>query len=122
MSTVAEHPAAAPAVPWTDGWRDEVALDDLSAGDRILATTRNHTYEIVVQSPWTSEVEVRGGDFCREFSAARLAGSLLGGRTLKLRSVGVGLRLEFAHQGSTFITTRVRAIRVVAVGPSRNLM
>src|SRR5712691_5797623 len=42
-------------------WRAGVSLDQLSVSDRILATTENHMYEIVVTSPVTAAVLVRGG-------------------------------------------------------------
>ena len=108
--------------PWTAGGRDEVTLDQLSAGDRLLVTTRNHTYEIVVECPWTGEVRLCGGDFFPEFSTARLAGSFLGGSALETRRVCVGLRLKFVHEGRAVITTRVRAIRVVPVAACRGVM
>jgi hypothetical protein len=92
----------------------EVNLDQLSTFDRIIVTTQNHPYEIVVTSPGSANVVVRGGGYFPEFTAARLAGSSLGGSFLKTRCVTVGLRLEFtARDGRAIITTRVRSISVV---------
>ena len=42
-------------------WCDEVSLNQLSAFDRLVITTRNHTYEVIVTSPDTGDVMVRGG-------------------------------------------------------------
>jgi hypothetical protein len=114
--------AAAPTTtPWT-GWRDEVILDELAAGDRILLTTWNNTYEIVVESPSTGKVLLRGGQFFPDFAIARIAGSLPGGSALKIRSINVGLRLEIAQQRRVFLTTLVQSIRVVPTGACKALM
>ena len=110
-------PGAAVLSAWTThDWRDEINLQHLAAFERIVVTTRNNTYVIVVTSPSTGEVLVRGGHFFPEFTAARLAGSSLGGSFLKLRSVNVGFQLEFTQEDADpVITTRVRTARVVPV-------
>ena len=96
------------------GWHDVVTLDQLSPLDRIVATTRNHTYEIVVGSADDQTVLVRGGTAFPEFISAHLLGSSLGGGKLKVGTVAVGLRLELAtHTGRWLITTPVQAIAVV---------
>jgi hypothetical protein len=95
----------------------EVSLKQLCAFDRIIVTTGNHRYEIVVTSAETADVLVRGGDVFPEFTAARLAGSLVGLSCLKTRCVTVGLPLEFTvPPGRRVITTRVRSMRVVPSG------
>ncbi len=92
----------------------EVHLDRLSAFDRIIVGTQNHSYEIIVTSPGSANVVVRGGHYFPEFTSVRLAGSSLGGNFLKTRCVTVGLRLEFtAPDGRAIITTRVRSIGVI---------
>ena len=45
----------------TYDWRDEISLDHVSHLDLIVVTTLNDTYEIVVLSPATGDVLVRGG-------------------------------------------------------------
>lgn len=122
MTTLAENLTPATTTPWIGDCRDEVTLDQLSPGDRLLVKTRNHTYDIVVECPETGEVRLCGGDFFPDFSTARLAGSFLGGRALEPRKVCVGLRLEFVHQDRAVITTRVCAIRVVPVAASQGVM
>jgi hypothetical protein len=98
----------------TDNSIEEVSLDQLSAFDRIIVTTRHSTYEIVVTSPRTADVLVRGGHFFPELTTARLGGSPLGVDFANTRSVTVGLRLEFILPGGrSVITTRVRSINVV---------
>jgi hypothetical protein len=92
---------------------DEISLGQLSAFDRIVITTRNHTYEVVVTSPDTGEVLVRGGTVFPRFTAARLNGSAAGGSSIKERSVNVGVRVEFAIEGYVpVVTTRVQTLAV----------
>lgn len=92
---------------------DEISLGQLSAFDRIVITTRNHTYEVVVTSPDTGEVLVRGGTVFPRFTAARLNGSSAGDSSIKARSVNVGVRVEFAIEGYVpVVTTRVQTLAV----------
>ena len=92
---------------------DEISLGQLSAFDRIVITTRNHTYEVVVTSPDTGEVLVRGGTVFPRFTAARLNGSAAGDSSIKARSVTVGVRVEFAIEGYVpVVTTRVQTLAV----------
>jgi hypothetical protein len=92
---------------------DEVSLGQLSAFDRIVITTRNHTYEVVVTSPDTGDVLVRGGTVFPRFTAVRLNGSTAGGSLIKARSVNVGVRVEFAVEGYVpVVTSRVQTLEV----------
>lgn len=116
MNPSAIRPASAPAAAllstWTEhDWRDGLKLDELSALDRIIARTWYSTYEIVV-SPTSGEELVRGGRFFPEFTRARLAGASLGGSLLKMRSMYVGFRIEFACEGRVIITSPVRTLAV----------
>lgn len=108
-------PNAATLSAWSGyDWCDEVSLNQLSAFDRIVLTTRNHSYEVVVTSPDTGDVLVRGGTFFPHFMAARLTGSTLGGSVIKVRSVNVGFRVELAIEGyAPVVTTRVRTLAVL---------
>jgi hypothetical protein len=93
---------------------EAVNLNHLAAFDRIMVITQNHSYEIVVTSSGSANVVVRGGHYFPEFTAARVAGSSVGGSFLKTRCITVGLRLEFTSaNGHAIVTTRVRAIRVI---------
>jgi hypothetical protein len=112
-------PGAANLSAWTDhAWHDGVELSRLSTCDQLTVTTLNSTYEIVMGVPGTSEVLVRGGTFFPEFMPARLAGSSLGGSFLKIHSVYVGFRIEFAIDSGCIVTSPVRQI-VVAPAASR---
>jgi len=108
-------PASALLSTWTaHDWRDGLNLGELSALDRITARTHYSTYEIVVVSPMSGEVLVRGGQFFPEFTPARLAGASLGSSLLKMRSMYVGFRVEFALDGRVIITSPVRTLAVNA--------
>jgi hypothetical protein len=93
-------------------WRGGISVDDLSALERLIVTTANSRYEIVLLAPEKAEVLVRGGAFFPVFTAARLAGSSLGGSFLKLRSVHVGFRLELGTDRGFIITSPVRTVAI----------
>jgi hypothetical protein len=93
-------------------WCGGVRVDDLSALERLIVTTANSSYEIVLIAPDRAEVLIRGGVYFPVFTPARLAGSSLGGSFLKLRSVHVGFRLELGTERGFIITSPVRAVAV----------
>jgi hypothetical protein len=110
-------PAAVPASgllsAWSaHDWRGGVHVGDLSPLERLIITTANSTYEIILLSPASANVLVRGGAFFPVFTPARLAGSSLGGSFLKLRSVHVGFRLELGTERGFIITSPVRTVAV----------
>jgi len=106
-------PASGLLSSWTaHDWRDGVHVSDLSALERLIVTTANSTYEIILVSPANADVLVRGGAFFPVFTPARLAGSSLGGSFLKLRSVHVGFRLELGTERGFIITSPVRTVAV----------
>jgi len=113
-------PAAAVLSTWNShSWDDGLHVDQLTALDRVTVLTHHSTYEIVLVSPATGEVLVRGGEFFPEFTTARLAGSTLGGSFLKMRSIHVGFRIEFAIGRGVIVTSPVRTISV-APGARQN--
>ena len=91
-------------------WRGGIHVDDLIALECLVIKTENSTYEIILLSPDTAQILVRGGAFFPVFTQARLAGSSLGGSFLKLRSVHVGFRLELGTDRGLVITSPVRAV------------
>jgi len=108
-------PASAVLSAWqTYAWRDGIQVDQLTAFDRLTVRTKHSTYEIIVASPTTAEVLVRGGEFFPEFTKARLAGCTLGGSFLKLRSIHPGFHMEFALPAGVIITSPVRTIDVAS--------
>ena len=106
-------PAAAVLTAWREHhWQDGVNTAELNALDRVIVRTCHSTYDIIVSSPSTGQVLVRGGDFFPDFTEARLAGSTLGGSFLKIRSIHVGFRLEFSLGRQFVLTSPVRTIAV----------
>ena len=95
-------------------------MDALSALERLIVTTANSTYEIVVVAPDKAEILVRGGAFFPVFTSARLAGSSLGGSFLKLRSVHVGFRLELGTERGFIITSPVRTVTIAEPAADSN--
>ena len=83
--------------------------------ETLTIRTENSTYEITVICGRTGEILIRGGRFFPEFTAARLAGSSLGGSFLKLRGIYVGFSLEIHFDNRLIITSRVRNIAVAVV-------
>jgi hypothetical protein len=106
-------PAAAVLNAWNShSWDDGLHIEQLTAIDRLTVLTQHSTYDIVIVSPSTAEVLVRGGEFFPEFTAARLAGSTLGGSFLKMRSIHIGFRIEFSVGRGVIVTSPVRSISV----------
>jgi hypothetical protein len=104
-------------------WCGGIRVDDLAALERLIVTTANSTYEIVLVAPERAEVLVRGGAFFPVFMPARLAGSSLGGCFLKLRSVHVGFRLELGTERGSIITSPIRTVAIAeTVGDSNDIM
>lgn len=108
--------SAATLARWSDySWQEFVSVNQLAPFDRIVVTTRNHVYEIVVTSPDNGEVLVRGGAF-PTFVLATIIGSR-GHGAIELGAVAVGLRLEFElHAGPWIVTSPIEAVAVVPAG------
>jgi hypothetical protein len=104
-------PASGVLSAWSaHDWRGGIHVDDLIALECLVVKTENSTYEIILMSPDTAHILVRGGAFFPVFMQARLAGSSLGGSFLKLRSVHVGFRLEISTERGFIITSPVRSV------------
>ena len=104
-------PASGVLSAWSaHDWRGGIHVDDLIALECLVVKTENSTYEIILLSPDTAHILVRGGAFFPVFTQARLAGSSLGGSFLKLRSVHVGFRLELSTDRGFIITSPVRSV------------
>jgi hypothetical protein len=89
---------------------DQVELDSCPESEWITVKTSRSTYDVVVLSGDTGTVMVRGGRLFPEFRRATITGSLLGGIAVKLRTIAVGFNLEFVVDGTSVITSRIRAI------------
>ena len=90
----------------------EQSIDLRSCAHRewIVVTTQTSVYDVIVLTGETGEVMIRGGRCLPEFQRAIVAGSTFGGSALKLRSICVGLYLEFRVDGKPFVTSRLEAV------------
>jgi len=106
-------PAAALLRSWiATCWQGGCQVDELTHCQALTVYTLNSVYHLVVQSPDTGEVTVRGGSFIPDWQAGRVAGCSLGGCFLKLRGIYPGFRLELQVAGQTILTSPVRAVLV----------
>src|SRR5436190_16960621 len=111
MDTTVSCSAGALLDTWSShSWSEGIQLEAVQDMERLLVRTENSTYEVTVISGRAGEILVRGGRFFPEFTAARLAGSSLGGSFLKLRGLYVGFSLEVHFDQRMILTSRVRTI------------
>jgi len=108
-----------PISPFLDAWLSHdwttgVQTEDLPEREFLTVETENSRYELTIVCGRTGDVLVRGGEFFPYTTAARLAGSSLGGSLLKLRGICIGFRMEFQTHERSIITSRVRSIIVVS--------
>jgi hypothetical protein len=104
-------PAGALLETWSDHeWSDGVMVDRLSSLDRLMIRTRHSVYEIVIMSPDTADVLVRGGAYFPVFTRARVAGSSLGGSFLKVHGIYVGFRMELCDGSRMIVTSPIEEV------------
>lgn len=104
-------PAGALLDTWSrHDWSDGVMVDRLATLDRLAIRTRHSLYELVVMSPESAEVLVRGGAYFPVFTRARVAGSSLGGSFLKVHGIYVGFRMELCEGARMIVTSPVEAV------------
>ena len=104
-----------PISPFLDAWLAHdwttgVQTEELPEYGFLTVETENSRYELTILCGRTGDVLVRGGEFFPYTTAARLAGSSVGGSLLKLRGIYIGFRMELHAQERAIITSRVRAI------------
>ncbi len=93
---------------------DGIALRDLDPITALRVQTVNTLYEITVASPSRDTVLVRGGRFFPRATEVRFGGSSFGGSCLKLAWFGIGLHMEFHHDGAWVVTSPIRSLTVLA--------
>jgi hypothetical protein len=110
--TSSRVPRAALLEAWsTSDWKRGVSIPALSPFDTLTVTTKNSIYTIIIVSPESGEVKIRGGTIFPAFATARLCGSSLGGGLLKRAVIHPGFCVELVHQGlGTIVTTHVQSI------------
>lgn len=108
-----------PISPFLDAWLSHdwttgLQTEDLPEQEFLTVETENSRYELTILCGRTGDVLVRGGQFFPYTTAARLAGSSLGGSLLKLRGIHIGFRMELHALERSIITSRVRSIVLVS--------
>jgi hypothetical protein len=108
-----------PVSPFLDAWLSHdwttgLQTEDLPEHGFLTVETENSRYELTILCGRTGDVLVRGGQFFPYTTAARLAGSSLGGSLLKLHGVYIGFRMELHSHERAIITSRVRSIVLVS--------
>ena len=104
-------PAGALLDTWSGHeWSDGVMVDRLAALERLTIRTRHSLYEIVIMSPETADVLVRGGAYFPVFTRARVAGSSLGGSFLKVHGIYVGFRMELCDGERMIVTSPIEEV------------
>ena len=87
-----------------------VRLASCSELDHVVVRTERSMYDLIVLDGAACDVMVRGGRYFPEFRRAILAGSTFGGSAVKLRTICIGLHLEFNAGGKSVVTSRVQDI------------
>jgi len=88
-----------------------VRVDLCAPFEMIVVATRGSVYELIVLHGEKGDVLVRGGSHFPEFRRVRFVGSTAGGAMLKLRTIDVGLEMEFhLGPGSIVTTSTVRRV------------
>jgi hypothetical protein len=96
-----------------------VQLRDLPPFTTLLVWTTNSLYRVVI-THWP-EVYVQGGAFFPDSRAVYLDGASVGRNSLRVGWIGVGLSLEFRWGGRRIITSPVRAVTTLDIGPGADI-
>jgi len=89
-----------------------VFVDKLEPGTRVVAVTRNSTYDIEILNQ-VGQVKVQGGKYFPESTETYFAGSTWGGSMLKLKWIGLDMCMEFSHPKGVIVTSRVKEAKVI---------
>jgi hypothetical protein len=115
MPTQDSIPSAAILDNWSEHpWTNGVQVDQMQDMEKLEVRTRNSLYEITIIEGHSGEILVRGGQFFRELTPARLAGATLGGSLCKMRGIYAGFRMEINANGQRTVTTPVESIAIPA--------
>ena len=107
-----------PRVCTLDGFAREidrqggVDLGGLESLTCLRIQTRNTEYKITVLAPADSRILLQGGRFAPTPIEAELAGSSFGGHFLKVKWIGVNMRMELQFGGRVIVTSPVRSVEI----------
>ena len=115
MPTDSSYPISPFLDAWlSHDWTNGLQTEDLPAHGFLTVETEHSRYDLTILCGRTGDVLVRGGQFFPYTTAARLAGSSVGGSILKLRGIYVGFRMELHAHDRAIVTSRVRSIVLVS--------
>jgi DnaK suppressor protein len=89
-----------------------IALETLAPYDTIQVQTLNSHYGIFLLEPGTGRVLVEGGSYFREPVEAVVYGSNLGGSTLRVGWIGIGMRIEMWVKQQLVSTSPVQSFYI----------
>ncbi len=107
-----------PRVCTLDGFAREidrqggVDLGGLEPLTCLRIRTHNTEYKITVLVPADSRILLQGGRFAPTPIEAELAGSTFGGHFLKVKWIGVNMRMELQIGGQVIVTSPVRSVEI----------
>jgi hypothetical protein len=93
------------------GGREGLTVEKLAAGVTLLVKTRRSSYKVVVLDGRRHLVLIEGGVF-PEATVVRLSGATVGGSTLKLGWIVVGLRMEFGLGSHQITSSAVESVSI----------
>jgi hypothetical protein len=94
-----------------DARAEGIALGSLDAGTSLILHTRNSEYRLTVLDGERGEVLLKGGLLFPEDTEACILGSAAQG-ALKIRWLGIGLRMEISTHGRTISTSPVQSLTI----------
>jgi hypothetical protein len=110
LPTSDQESSGDPGTPAGSDTGSTLNLDACRPSERLLVTTSHSVYEIVVVSPRTGEVMIRGGQLFPTFHPAVLLGSVIDERASDPRSIETRRRLWVCADGKLFGTSPVRTV------------
>jgi hypothetical protein len=91
---------------WSEStWENGIRLDHLRDLQSLKVRTANSLYELRIISADECMVLLRGGKYFPELTPVQFSGSTFGGSFIKMRSIHVGMRMEFHLGGLNIFTT-----------------
>ena len=91
-------------------------IEVLEAGSTLIVKTRRSSYRLVILDGRKQLVLIEGGVF-PEATVVRLSGATIGGSTLKLGWILVGLRIEFGLGPRQITSSTVESVTVEQARP-----
>jgi hypothetical protein len=86
-----------------------LAIEDMAPRERLTVRTSNSRYDVIVVSPTTGDVLIRGGARFQHFTSGRVIGSS-DGDCLMRRQIRVGSRVALSCDDGAFLTSCVEEI------------